>query len=306
VRVLVTGASGFAGKAALSALVTRGCDVVAVSRTRPGVAGGYSWRAVDLLDTAATVAVVRDVRPEAILHLAWTVEHGKFWTTPANLDWVAATLTLARAAAESGVRRFIGTGTCYEYAWPDDAPCDETTTPVVPSLLYGISKDATRRVLEAYCASAGMEFAWARLFFLYGAGEHPARLVPSVAAALAAGQPARCGSGRGIRDFIDVRDAGAALAALTTSPVTGAVNIASGQAVSIAEVAQLLGRLAGRPDLVHLGALADRPGEPPRIVADVRRLQDEVGFRSARTLEAGLGELLPRTQPIVNLKRSSL
>ena len=86
------------------------------------------------------------------------------------------------------------------------------------------------------------------------------------------------------------RDAGAALAALALSDVAGAVNIASGEGVSIASIAERLGGIAGRPDLIRIGALPDREGEPPRIVADVRRLRDEVGFRPSLTLQEGLAD----------------
>ncbi len=291
-KILVTGASGFVGKATLIALIASGADVVAVSRTRPAVEGDYEWLATDLLEPDASAAVVAHARPDTILHLAWTLEHGKFWVAPDNLDWVGATLALARAAAQYGVRRFVGTGTCYEYAWPSESDCCEAITPIAPSTLYAISKDATRRVVEAYCASIRMEFAWARLFFLYGAGEYPTRLVSSVASALAAGNPARCSSGRAIRDFMDVRDAGAALSALAHARVTGPINIASGEAVSIADLAMTLGRLAGRPELVHLGALSDRPDEPPRIVAAVERMRRELSIAPARKLSQGLGDAL--------------
>jgi nucleoside-diphosphate-sugar epimerase len=250
------------------------------------------WHQANLLDAAETAKLLEDACPDVILHIAWIVEHGKFWNATENLDWVSATLGLARAAASQGVRRFVGTGTCYEYAWPSDVACNEFTTPLVPSLLYGTSKDATRRVLHSFCEVQAMEFAWARLFFLYGKGEGPSRLVPSIVQSLLAGRPARCSSGRVIRDFIDIRDAGAALAALVTSNVTGAVNVASGQGTPISEVARMLGRLAGRPELVHLGALPDRADEPPRIVADVERLSKEVGFKGCRSLNEGLAEAL--------------
>ena len=304
-RILLTGASGFVGAQTLSALLRADVDVVAVSRTRPAVEGDFRWLAADLLDPAVPERLIADARPDAILHLAWTVEHGRFWAAAENLDWAAGTFALVRAAARHGVRRFVGTGTCYEYAWPDDAACSELTTPIVPSLLYGIAKDATRRVVEAYCATAAIEFAWARLFFLYGTGEHPARLVPAVAAALVAGMPARCGSGRGIRDFIDVRDAGSALAALAISNVTGPVNIASGQAVSIAEIAMTLGRLVGRDDLVQLGALPDRAGEPARIVAEVSRLSREVGFTAQWSLERGLSDALQQRKLRTDVARGN-
>ena len=158
------------------------------------------------------------------------------------------------------------------------------------------------------CRLNGISFAWARLFFLYGAGEGEKRLVPSLARALAADLPAKCTSGGAVRDFLDVRDAAEALVALALSDVTGEVNIASGVATSIAQVAQSLGRLAAKPDLVQIGALEDRPNEPPCIVADVKRLREEVGFQPERSLEEGLEDALaywgqeelsgrPRTAP---------
>ncbi len=58
----------------------------------------------------------------------------------------------------------------------------------------------------------------------------------------------------------------------------GPVNIASGVGWTVADIVTRLGVLAGRPDLVALGALPDRPDEPPRVVADTGRLREEVGF----------------------------
>jgi nucleoside-diphosphate-sugar epimerase len=292
-RVLLTGASGFVGRAALAALQRRGAHVLAVSRSRPEIDDTkFEWHGVDLLDHAASANIVIATRPDAVLHLAWTVEHGTFWTASANLEWAAATLNLARAASHAGVKRFVGTGTCYEYDWPTNGDCKEQHTPLKPTMLYGTSKDATRRILEEFGQAQGLSVAWARLFFLYGPGEGAARLVPSVARALAAGQPAKCTSGTGLRDFMDVRDVGAGLAALALSSVTGAVNVASGEATSIADIARKLGLLADRPELVHIGALPNRPGEPPRIVADISRLRDEVEFTATRTLDQGLAEAL--------------
>lgn len=291
-RVLVTGASGFVGQAVLAALLQRNIETIAVSRRRPAAPGDYIWQGADLLDPVATARLIETVRPDAILHLAWTVEHGKFWTDPANLDWVGATLRLARIAREAGVPRFVGTGTCYEYDWPLDGPCVENATPLKPALLYGIAKDATRRVLEAFAAGSELSFAWARLFFLYGPGEGATRLVPAVSRALARGEPAACTRGAIRRDFMDVRDAAEALVELTLSGVTGPVNIATGHATSIADIALALGALAGRPDLIRLGAYPDRPGEPPLIAADVTRLGLEVGHRTSRALETGLKQAL--------------
>ena len=296
-RVLLTGASGFIGRHAIGALLQRGADVHAVGRS---AGAGYpcTWHQTDLLAPGTPQQLIASVRPDVVLHLAWCVEHGRFWTDPANLDWVAATLALARASAEHGARRFVGVGTCYEYDWPDAGPCVESETPLAGHTLYDRAKAACRSVLTEFLGQAGLSFAWARMFFLYGPDEAPNRLVASIARALARGEPARSSSGRAIRDFMDTRDAGAALAELALANVDGEVNIATSEPRSVREVATLLGDMAGRPDLVEIGALPDRE-EPPYIVGCSRRLRDEVGFAPQITLEQGLRDALAfsRKQP---------
>ncbi|MEJ7891590.1 MAG: NAD-dependent epimerase/dehydratase family protein [Solirubrobacteraceae bacterium] len=158
--------------------------------------------------------------------------------------------------AEERRRRAVLAGTCAAYAW---------TTPVLaeasalrPTTLYSAAKHATHTVAASLAAQDDWELAWARLFFLYGEGDPGPRLIPSVAHALAEGVPAQTSSGEQRRDFLHVADAGAALAALAAADgVTGPVNVGSGVAPQVRDVAQRLADLAGRPELLRLGA---RPG----------------------------------------------
>jgi nucleoside-diphosphate-sugar epimerase len=232
--------------------------------------------------------LIAAVAPSAALHLAWCVTPGQFWTDPANLDWTAASLRLARAAAEGGVRRFVGVGTCYEYDWPADGPCVEGVTPLRAHMLYDAAKAGLATVLSSYFAQMDVRFAWARLFYLYGPGEDERRFVPSVARALARGEPARCTRGLAVRDFLDVRDAGAALARLVATDYCGDVNVGSGVPTRLSEIAERLAAAAGRRDLLELGALLDRPDEPPFVVADTRMLREAIGFTPRFDLDTGL------------------
>ncbi len=289
-RILVTGASGFVGRHAVNALIEAGAEVHAVARDVLPI--DCEWHSLDLLDPENAAGIARRVKPDAVLHLAWCVDHGVFWTDPANADWVAASLILARSAMEHGCRHFTGVGTCFEYDWPSTGDCDERTTPLTGHTLYDIAKSSARAVLDALFASQGLGFAWARLFFLYGPDEDPRRLVASVARALVRGEAARCSQGLAVRDFMDVRDCGAALAAITLSGATDTINVGAGHGARVAEVASMLGQLAGRPDLIKLGALPDRADEPVRIVADTRRLSNEVGFKPKFDLDTGLRDAL--------------
>ena len=86
-------------------------------------------------------------------------------------------------------------------------------------------------------------------------------------------------------------DAADALTKLVLSETTGVVNIASGERARIADIARTLGEIAGRPDLVHIGSLPDRLGDPPQITANVTRLRQEIGFIPHFTLQTGLADV---------------
>ena len=221
-----------------------------------------------------------------LLHLAWNAEPGRFWTAPDNLDWVAASLGLHRSFAALGGGRAVFAGSCAEYEWsrslyPEDAPQRSGT-------LYGVAKDGLHTLAAPYAEQAALSLAWGRLFFLYGPHEAPGRSYPR-----------SCGTRRRSvvrayveqrRDFLHIADAGAAFAALAGSQVAGAVNIASGEDVALCDVGERLAWLAGRSELLDLGALDRREDDPPSIVADVGRLHSELGWggRSSMAFANGL------------------
>jgi len=72
--------------------------------------------------------------------------------------------------------------------------------------------------------------------------------------------------------------------------VEGAVNVASGRPVALAEVVEKVAARAGRPELVRLGAIPAPAGEPPALYADARRLREEVGWSPRYDLDEGLAE----------------
>jgi nucleoside-diphosphate-sugar epimerase len=224
-----------------------------------------------------------------LLHLAWYAEHGKFWNARENLAWVQAAPRLLESFHGAGGARAVFAGTCAEYDWTGD--CCNRQTPLAPATLYGASKDAVRRIVEAYAPRAGLSTAWARVFFTYGPGEQSTRVVASVARALVAGESIPCSTGTQLRDFLYVEDLGAAFAALAESTVEGAIDIGSGSALALGDVLLRLEVLAGKHGLVRLGEAPVRD-EPARIVADTHRLRSELGWEPAHTLDEGLERTL--------------
>jgi nucleoside-diphosphate-sugar epimerase len=280
---MLTGATGFVGRHALTALADAGHEVHAVAR-RPGAdAGGVVWHEADLL---AGCDLVGDVEPEVLVHLAWFAEHRKFWSSPENVRWVERSLALLRAFAAAGGRRAVIAGTCAEYEWSRDVYPEDAS--LGPATLYGAAKHGLHVVASAFCEQACVELTWGRLFFLYGPDEPPERFVASLSRALLEGSTAPMTDGEQRRDFMHVVDAGAAFAALADGAVTGAVNVASGEGVALRDLAVQIASYAGDIGLLRIGARPSRDGEPSSLVADVRRLHEELGFSSQIALDDGL------------------
>jgi nucleoside-diphosphate-sugar epimerase len=295
-RVLVTGASGFVGLPLVAALAARGMKVEALGCRNVGPElPGVRWHRVDLYNAGDVRLLLRELRPAVLVHCAWYVEHGRFWSAPDNWVWLDVSFELAMRFFETGGQRFVGIGTCAEYAsqdlndnmpWPESRKVDPVT-------LYGQAKaELWRRLLALAERRPGAQASWARLFHLFGAGEPPERLVPSIIRSVLAGREACCGSGRLVRDFSSVWFVAGALAALVRSRVTGPVNIGCGQPRSIAALSRLVARLAGRPDLLRLGASPDRPDDVPVMVADTKRLRLEVGHSQRLVMEDDLRRLI--------------
>jgi nucleoside-diphosphate-sugar epimerase len=291
-KILVTGAGGFVGRSALPLLGELGYEVHAISSqvlTRRESA--VHWHAVDLLDGGQVSDLLGRIKPTHLLHLAWYTEPGKYWTAPENLKWLAAGMTLLTSFAANGGERVVAAGTCAEYQW-DEEICSEKTTALRPATLYGTCKHSLQLVLASYTQQVGLNSAWGRLFFPYGPHERPERFIPSVICSLLENRIAECSLGDQQRDFIFVEDAAAAFVALLESNANGPVNIASGQAVALKDVARKIGEMLGRPELIQLGAVPPVPNDPQLLVADVRRLREEVGWAPRVDLDQGLARTL--------------
>lgn len=277
-RVMLTGATGFIGTQVRAALEARpDTDVHAVTRqllpseNRRGLS---HWHDADLLEEADIAALLRAVRPTHLVHLAWVTEHGKYWHDPANEVWADAGVALLRRFGESGGDRAVLAGTCAEYAWGvGNGICREDSTPVSPATPYGRAKDRLRRQAEVIAADHGLSLAWARLFQLYGPGESPRRLAPSVIIALMRGETARCSAGTQVRDFLHVSEAAAALSALLRSDIRGPINVGSGAGISVRTFVETIAAQFGPDARLSFGDVLLPRGEPPALIAGVERLR---------------------------------
>jgi nucleoside-diphosphate-sugar epimerase len=289
-RVLITGGAGFLGAQVVRRLVAAGVEVHAIVRAASDrsrlreVERHVNFVEADLRDTAQIARQVAMVRPGIVFHLAWVVTPGAYLDSDENLDMLTAGVHLARAAAGSGCERFVGAGTCLEYA-PQAEPMREDT-PARPTTLYAASKLAFSLVLEQLSKTSGMAFVWPRLFFLYGPMEDERRLVPGIIRSLEASRPPRLRNADAARDFLHTEDAASALWALATSDVRGVVNVGSSQAVTVRHVSDTLADILDRRGVEPVCETGS--AEPAHVCADTTLLRATTGWAPRYTLTEGL------------------
>lgn len=288
-HVLLTGGSGLIGRATAAALASAGHEVTTLSRSGQAPGDGHAI-ACDLLAPEQVSAAIRSAGATHLVHLAWHDGPRDRWIAPANLDWMAATLHLVREFASAGGQRAVCAGSCAEYDW--SVPELTETTPLRPRTLYGAAKAGTGLALCAAGPALNLSIAWARIFFVYGPGEPPGRLLGDLIGNLKAGKPVDCTDGLQERDFLHVGDLADALTLLLACEATGAVNIASGTAIAVRELIDEVATQLGRRDLIRLGAVPRGKDDPDRLVAEVTRLQQEVGFAPRHDIASGVAATL--------------
>lgn len=291
--VVLTGASGYLGQHVLHSLRQRGCDVVVLGRTAPVGFEDVPLIRTDLLDAASIEAAVKTVgvtKGTHLLHLAWYADYGKFWASPLNFRWVDASLRLIEAFCEQGGKHVVMAGSCAEYDWADGY-LREGATPFTPQTTYGVAKDATRRLATALCALHGTTLAWGHIFFPFGPGEAPQRMIPSLIDVFQ-GRKAPFGvNASAYRGMLYVPDAAEAFAQLTLTESAGNFNICSGQPEKIEHVVLTLARLCGADPEPVLKLASARAGDPPMLVGQNTRLL-ATGWKPSFSLEQGLAAMV--------------
>jgi nucleoside-diphosphate-sugar epimerase len=241
----------------------------------------------DLFETDTTQMLTEQSRPDVCIHLAWYAEPGKYLDSEANLDMLSASIYFARGLARAGCRRFVGIGSCFEYQMADSTLSESSVTR--PTSMYGASKIALATVLEQLRSSTGMETVWARPFYQYGPQEDERRLVSSVILSLLNGREAPTTEGMQVRDFLHIKDVASAIVAIADSELVDAVNIGSGQGVTVRDIVNAIGRATGRADLIRFGAIPYRLLDPMFVVADNSRLAN-TGWVPRFALEDGVAD----------------
>lgn len=283
-RVLLTGAGGFIGSHVARTLAAQDDEIVAVLRPN-----GSTERLADVdselsivradLGSADLESLLTDAAPDVCIHLAWYVEPGRYLTAvQENLASLVAGTRLLSALDKTGCPRAVIAGTCLEPGSLIDGDVRPAGT------VYAAAKSALHQVARHLERTS---VACAHIFYLYGPGEDPQRLVPAVIRACLEGQTIAVSSGEQKRDFLHVEDVASAIVAVAKSDLQERVDICTGVTRPLREVFEAIGSATHRQDLIGIGHRPSVAGEPQDIAGDSTILAG-TGWQPRWPLEAGI------------------
>ena len=297
-QVLVTGGAGFIGSHLVDRLLADGHDVTVLDDLSTGRAEnldratGHRRAAVHRVDIANQGEIGGLFEGvEWVFHLAGRADIVPSVERPAeyhrvNVDGTVSVLEAARAA---GARRFVYAASSSCYGIADQYPTPETA-PIMPMYPYALTKYVAEQYVMHWNRVYGLPSISLRLFNVYGprsrtSGAYGAVFGVFLAQKLAGKPFTVVGDGSQTRDFTFVTDVVDAFVRAAESEVEGEImNVGSGDTYSINHLTGLLGG-----DVVHL---PERPGEPDRTYADVRKITDMLGWRPQVSFEQGVGVMV--------------
>jgi nucleoside-diphosphate-sugar epimerase len=287
-RALVLGGTGFVGRWVARALWRRGARVsLVVSDAERGRQmlddfdiGGEIFQ-IDLAEPGAITKALTALRPAVTFNLVGygvdPTERDDAVAQRINADLVPeiaqAVATLHDPPAWHAAR-LVHAGSAAEYGdlqgW-----LRETSKPH-PTTVYGRTKLEGTRKLAEYCRSLGMKALTARLFTVYGPGEHDGRLLPALLEAERTGRPLPLTAGTQRRDFTYVEDVAEGLLRLAVSPIRPGevVNLATGRLTTVRDFVLAAADILQIPsERLQFGALPTRADEMRQYGVDVTQLQ---------------------------------
>lgn len=294
-RVVVTGAGGMIGSAVVLRLHAQGVRVAAQlgppgAPTLPAPPG-VPAASMRIDDAAGVRALVRGA--DAVVHLAGPPSVAASFAEPTAYatSHVVGTATVLEACRSAGVRRVVYVSSAEVYRLPAPTPVgeDAATGPRSP---YGAAKLGAEALVRAFCPAAGIEAVVLRPFSVYGPRSPAASVLGSLLRQALSADQVSVATLRPVRDYVYVDDVATAISLAVTVelPVpTHVYNLATGTGTSVAALAELVLRAAGRRVPV-VEAPADRPAGAgvEELVGDVRRAADELGWVASVGLADGV------------------
>lgn len=272
-KIAITGATGFIGRHIRNALTKTDHDVVLVVRNveKVGDRSANEEIVVADLSQARTDWFELFGRPDAVLHLAWggLPNYMDRYHVDVELPMQSRFLT---ALVNSGLKKLVVTGTCYEYGLSSGALSEVQETK--PNTPYGIAKDRLQKELFELQSTLNFDLSWARIFYPYGKGQSENSLYSQLRSCANSGiKEFKLYNGESNLDFVPVETVASSLLKLLAWHGIGLVNIGSAKPRLVVDFAQELVTANEWDVSLLVVQKSDRSYESKEFWADISKLQ---------------------------------
>ena len=297
-KVLVTGGNGFIGSHLIRLLSESEHDVYCLERYVTGryVLGGQRLVKTvfgDLRDHFAVRKVVREVQPDAVIHLASISAVSYSYDHPIEVleTNFLGTVNLAESCLREipHFKHFLFAGTSEEYGNQENVPIKETAE-LYPNSPYAVSKVAADKHLQYMRDAYDFPVTILRNFNTHGRRDNTHFVVERTIAQMLKGKTVRLGDPMPIRDFMYVDDhVNSYLTCLENEKAVGEIfNFCTGRGVSIARLVESIKKLTGNESEVIWNTIPERPLDIAALVGDNSKAKRILGWEPKFTLEEGL------------------
>ncbi|MBU6500565.1 MAG: NAD(P)-dependent oxidoreductase [Patescibacteria group bacterium] len=283
-KIFITGGTGFVGRPIVRLFLRAGHSVIVLTRDTRRAADIFTHNRKlrfikgDLSIPTILKSKIKKFKPDVCVHLAWAgiPDYG----IDMSLKNMKEGINLLRILSEIGCKRIVCSGSCWEYG-PASTGKFKEDLGLFPSTPFTAAKTAVHWFGKDIAKNVGIEFVWARIFFVYGPGQKSLSLIPQLVKRKNNGLVSKLNNPLGGNDFVYVEDVARAFYKLATLRLRSQYelyNIGSGKMISNARIA----------NIVYGNRVLREPGRPVGFCADISKIKKDTGWRPRFNIVRGV------------------
>ena len=234
-KILITGSTGFIGSTLIKFFLHRNYEVFALTRKK-NKNSLIKYIKADIFDHKRINKVLKKIRPNYLIHLAWEASPNKYQNSKANYKWLHSSLNLYLNFCKYGGSKALITGSCAEYDF-NNYHLKEKLIKKNDYTRYSLCKETFLHHALKISLIFNTKLVWARLFWIYGINQKKGRLIPDLINAAKSNKKILIRNPNSFINLLNVYDVSVALFKTFESKITGIINIADKKNIKVIDIA---------------------------------------------------------------------
>lgn len=291
-KVIITGGNGFLGLSLIKKLVSNSHKVLVFSpnsNNLKDVIDIVEYHSASTVDILKYELVIRKFEPDVVVHCGWsggssyasTNSLSQFYD---NIDPSIKLIELLSSLPKKPM--FVGFGSFAEYGVHHNSITETHSTN--PLNLYGLSKLTFMNFSKMFCSMSSMEWMWIRPCYVYGPGDVPTRLIPSLISKFLKNQDVILDECNSTIDYLFIDDFVNQIYILIVKKATGIFNLCSGNQYKVRDIVNFLHKNINCTSKVTYDSSLNRSTIPNYVCGSSLKLITETKYNNLISIQDGL------------------